>query len=125
MKKLLVILLFPFASYSQIADTCFTEQQIQDISFTLDSLTELTDINEEIISEQKHLLEKQGKLIELDSMQIAYREQQIVLLQKNINLYVEREKRLEQKWYDNKAIWFGSGILSTILTGAVISEYFK
>lgn len=125
MKKLLVILLFPLTSYSQIADTCFTEQQVLDISFTLDSLTELNDINEQIISEQKHLLEKQGKLIELDSMQIAYREQQLVLLQKNIDLYVEREKRLQPKWYDHKALWFSGGILTTLFTGVIITEYFK
>lgn len=125
MKKILVILLFPLSTYSQIADTCFTEQQVLDISFTLDSLTELNDINEQIISEQKHLLEKQGKLIELDSMQIAYREQQLVLLQKNIDLYVEREKRLQPKWYDHKALWFSGGILTTLFTGVVITEYFK
>jgi hypothetical protein len=125
MKKLLVILLFPLTSFSQIADTCFTEQQVLDISFTLDSLTELNDINEQIISEQKHLLEKQGKLIELDSMQIAYREQQLVLLQKNIDLYVEREKRLQPKWYDHKALWFSGGILTTLFTGVIITEYFK
>ena len=125
MKKLLIVLLFPVSAYSQIADTCFTEQQVLDISFTLDSLTELNDINEQIISEQKHLLDKQGKLIELDSMQIAYREQQLDLLQKNIDLYVEREKRLQPKWYDHKALWFSGGILTTLFTGVIITEYFK
>lgn len=125
MKKLLVILLFPLTAYSQIADTCFTEQQVLDISFTLDSLTELNDINDQIILEQKHLLEKQGKLIELDSMQIAYREQQIALLQKNVDLYVEREKRFQTKWYDHKAIWFSGGILTTILTSKLIIEVVK
>ena len=125
MKKLLIVLLFPLSTYSQIADTCFTEQQVLDISFTLDSLTELNDINEQIISEQKHLLDKQDKLIELDSMQIAYREQQLDLLQKNIDLYVEREKRLQPKWYDHKALWFSGGILTTLFTGVIITEYFK
>jgi hypothetical protein len=53
MKQLLVILLFPLYAFTQtIPDTCFTEQQILDISFTLDSLTELNDINDQIISDK-------------------------------------------------------------------------
>ena len=116
MRSLILILLFPVICYSQqVPDTCFTEEQIKDISFTLDSLYELNDINEQIISEQEFLIKKQNKLIELDSIQLSYKTQQIDLLQKNVDLYVEREKRLQPKWYDNKIIWFGSGILTSIL----------
>jgi len=116
MKLLLLILLFPLFCFSQqLPDTCFTAQQVKDISFTLDSLYQLNDINEKIILEQEFLINKQNKLIALDSIQLEYKTQQIDLLQKNVNLYVEREKRLQPKWYDNKAIWFGGGILTSIL----------
>jgi hypothetical protein len=117
MKKLLIILCFlPLFSYGQEkTDTCFTTQQILDISFTLDSLYAVCDINDQLIDEQRALISDQKHLINLDSLQINYLTTQSKLLKTNIDLYVEREKRLQPRWYDNKAIWFGGGILSTIL----------
>ena len=89
MKRLLLILLFPISCFAQeVEDTCFTEQEILDISFTLDSLYKVIDIGDNIILEQEFLIEKQSKLIELDSVQLSYKTQQIELLQKNVNLYV-------------------------------------
>jgi len=114
MKKLILILLFPFSLSAQ-PDTCFTPQQIQDISFTLDSLYQLDSINKQIISKQEVLISDLQAVIKLDSMEISYREKQVNLLKTNIDLYVEREKRLKPRWYDNKAIWFGGGILTSVL----------
>ena len=126
MKKLLVTLLFPVTCFSQhIPDTCFTQQEMQDILFTIDSLYELDDINKQIIAKQDEYAQQLNLVVKLDSIQLSYQTEQTKLLKSNIDLYVEREKRLEPKWYDNKIIWFGSGILSTIFTGAIISEYFK
>lgn len=126
MKRLLFIFLFPIFGFSQeIPDTCFTEEQIKDISITLDSLYELSDINDKIITEQESMIAKQSKLIKLDSIQIAYQEQQVAMLKRSIDLYVEREKHLKPKWYDNKAIWFSGGILTTILTSKLIIEVVK
>ncbi len=44
------------------------------------------------------------------------------LLTENIDLYIEREKHLKPKWYDNKIIWFTTGIATTLLTGKMIVE---
>lgn len=110
----MLILLFPFSLSAQ-SDTCFTPEQIQDISFTLDSLYQLDSINKQIISKQEVLISDLREVIKLDSMEISYREKQVNLLKTNIDLYVEREKRLKPRWYDNKAIWFGGGILTSVL----------
>lgn len=116
MKKFLIILclLVPAISFSQkakgkvVPDTCFTQQEIKDISFTIDSLFAVCDINDELIPEYKSLIEKQKEMIKLDSTQIAYQKQQTSLLQENINLYVEKE-RITNKWYNNKYLWLGMG----------------
>ena len=126
MKKLLVILLFPLTCLSQqVPDTCFTENEMRDILFTIDSLYELDDINRQIISKHEDLVRELNLIIKLDSLENTYRTEQVNLLKTNIDLYVEREKHLKPKWYDNKAIWFGSGILTTLFTGVIVSEYFK
>ena len=51
---------------------------------------------------------------------IVYKQQQIELLEANINLYVEQQKKLQPKWYNNKALYFGAGILTAVLTGKFI-----
>ena len=126
MKTLLVIILFPIVIFSQsIPDTCFTEQELNDISNTIDSLCQLDAVNNDIITKQKQLIAKQKSIMYLDSVQIVMQKQQVALLQKNIDLYVEREKRLQPKWYDNKNIWFGLGIFTTLGSGILINEILK
>ena len=126
MKTLLVTLLFPLCIFSQtVPDTCFTEQELNDISNTLDSLWRVDDINNQLIAKQKQMIAKQQSILFLDSVQIALQKQQVSLLQKNIDLYVEREKRLQPKWYDNKNLWFGLGIFTTLGSGILINEILK
>lgn len=126
MKTLLVILLLPFYMFSQTTpDTCFTEQELNDISNTLDSLWRVDEINNDIISRQQLIIKRQQSVMYLDSIQITLHKQQVTLLQKNIDLYVEREKRLQPKWYDNKNIWFGLGIFTTLGSGILINEILK
>jgi hypothetical protein len=126
MKKFIIILclLVPAVSFSQkaktVPDTCFTQQEIKDISFTLDSLFAVCDINDELIPEYKSLIEKQKEMIKLDSTQIEYQKQQTILLQENINLYVEKE-RITNKWYNNKYLWLGMGFVG----GVFIDRLFK
>jgi hypothetical protein len=128
MKKLLIILclLVPAVSFSQkakaktVPDTCFTQQEIKDISFTIDSLFAVCDINDELIPEYKSLIEKQKEMIKLDSTQIEYQKQQTILLRENINLYVEKE-RITNKWYNNKYLWLGMGFVG----GVFIDRLFK
>ena len=122
--KWLLIILFPAFTFAQ-SDTCFTTQQVLDISFTLDSLYELTDANKKIIREQELLIQDLKHYIALDTMQINFHKKQNDMLQKNINLYVEREKYIKPKWYDNKVIWFTGGILTSIVTAKLIVEVVK
>jgi len=98
----IIILLWPLINFSQMPDTCFTEN--------------------EIISQQETLISELENIIILDSVEIMYINHKSKLLNDNIELYIEREKYLKPKWYDNKFIWFSSGILTTLLTGKMIVE---
>jgi hypothetical protein len=123
MKQFIIILLFPVYAFTQeIPDTCFTEQQIFDISNTLDSLYHVDSLNTEIITQQDAIIFDLEKIIRLDSLQIEYQQQQIALLKSNIDLYVEREKINKPKWYKHPAIWFITGIGTTALTSKFIIE---
>jgi len=121
-KYFIIILLWPMFLIGQESDTHFTEDEIIAISETLDSLYYLDSINNEIISQQETLISELETIIKLDSIQLLYTDRKIELLNENINLYIEREKYLKPKWYDNKVIWFSGGILTTLLTGKMIVQ---
>ena len=129
MKKLLIILLFPLISFTQtkkqLPDTCFTQQELADISFVLDSLWTADDINNNLIKSYDTAFRTQSTLIKLDSIQLQYKNNQIKLLQENIDLYVSREKLLQPKWYDKKGLWYGVGFLSALGTGILINQLIK
>ena len=126
MKRLLIILLFPVFALTQTKlDTCFTQQEIIDISYTLDSLYAADSINNAIIETFKTLTMQQESLIKLDSIQLVYKNQQIKLLQENVDLYIRREQYLKPKWYDSKGLWFGLGIFTTLGSGILINEILK
>jgi hypothetical protein len=126
MKRLLVILLFPIFAFTQTKpDTCFTQQEIVDISYTLDSLFVLDSINTALIDKYVTLSKQQDELIKLDSLQIRYKDQQIALLQENVELYIRRERYLKPKWYEAKGLWFGMGIFTTLGSGILINQILK
>jgi hypothetical protein len=129
MKKLLIILLFPTIVFTQtkkqLPDTCFTQQELADISFVLDSLWTADDINNNLIKSYDTAFRTQSTLIKLDSVQLQYKNNQIKLLQENIDLYVSREKLLQPKWYDKKGLWYGAGFLSALGTGILINQLIK
>jgi hypothetical protein len=129
MKKLLIILLFPTIVFTQtkkqLPDTCFTQQELADISFVLDSLWTADDINNNLIKSYDTAFRTQSTLIKLDSVQLQYKNNQIKLLQENIDLYVSREKLLQPKWYDKKGLWYVAGFLSALGTGILINQLIK
>jgi hypothetical protein len=126
MKRLLVILLFPVFALTQTKpDTCFTQQEIVDISYTLDSLYALDSINNAIIDKYVTLSKQHEDLIKLDSLQLRYKDQQIVLLQENVEIYIRRERYLKPKWYEAKGLWFAAGIFTTLGSGILINEILK
>jgi len=129
MKKLLIILMFPVIAFTQtkkqVPDTCFTRQELADISFVLDSLWAVDDINNNLIKSYDIAFNTQRDLIKLDSIQLQYKDNQIKLLQENIDLYVSREKSLQPKWYDKKGLWYGAGFLSALGAGILINQLIK
>jgi len=123
MKKIFIILfIWPLIYFGQLADTCFTSEEIIDISETLDSLYYIDSINTEIISQQEILISDLETIIGLDSIELIYTNKKMTLLNENINLYIEREKYLKPKWYDHKVIWFASGIITAVATGKMAVE---
>jgi hypothetical protein len=128
MKKLIIILLFPVIAFSQKGkspDTCFTQSELADISFVIDSLWAADDINNELIVKYRNLVKQQDSIATLDSMHIAEQDTEIKLLKSNIELYKEQIKLMQPKWSDKKSIWYGFGFLSALGTGILVNQLVK
>ena len=129
MKNLFFILLLSTAAFAQRKvkpDTvCFTRQQVEDISMTLDSLWQLDDINTEIIASLKTTILHQDSLVPQDSALITKRDEEIALLNGQIADYKTKVDLLQPKWHDKKSLWFGFGILSALGTGIIVNQVIK
>ena len=80
MKKFFIILfIWPMFIFGQMPDTCFTSEEIIDISETLDSLYYLDSINNEIISQQETLISELETVIRLDSIELIYTDKKVSL----------------------------------------------
>jgi hypothetical protein len=133
MKKLVLVIFTSISTLSfaqktknQIIDTvCFTKQQAADISFVLDSLWLVDDLNNSIINAYKKLIIEQDSLITLDSVEIE-KQDSIIQYQKKIVSDLETKiELLQPKWHDKKSVWFGFGFLSALGTGILINELVK
>jgi len=129
MKTLIIILLFPVIAFSQKGksnpDTCFTQSELADISFVIDSLWAADDINNELIVKYRSLVKQQDSIATLDSMHIVEQDNEIKLLKSNIDLYKEQIKLMQPKWSDKKGLWFGFGFLSALGTGILVNQLVK
>jgi hypothetical protein len=129
MKKLIIILLFPVIAFAQKGktkpDTCFTQSELADISFVIDSLWTADDINNELIVKYRSLVKQQDSIATLDSMHIAEQDNEIKLLKSNIDLYKQQIKLMQPKWSDKKGLWYGFGFLSALGTGILVNQLVK
>ena len=127
MKKLLMsfclITSLSFAQKTKVKlDTvCFTKQEAADISFMLDSLWAVDDINNNLIDAYRKLTNEQDSLIKLDSIQLAAKDKQIELQ----NSIIENYKQMQPKFMDKKVVWFGFGFLAALGSGILINQAIK
>ena len=108
MNKLLIILLiFSFVFTQEPCEgTCLSEEEsinitnnIQELQFNLDKQLK---INENLNS-QIYIYIQQEELNERKS----------ILLNDKIKLYNDLVKEVKPKWYENKWLWFGLGVVVT------------
>ena len=114
-----ILILFILCSFTTIAqkkqklDTCFTKEEILDISFTLDSLEQINEHKDHIIT--KHILLdslKEKRYWLLDD-QYKHCISQRDTLQTTLTEYIQNHQPDEPKWYDNNLLYFIGGVLLT------------
>ena len=111
MKRLItfILVLVSVACYPQ--DTCFTQSELLGIFSNVRKLEKSDSLKTILITELEREIQLNESLHAKDSVSIMFRDQEIELLNRSVNLHKQLIQIVEPKWYDSKYIWFiiGSG----------------
>lgn len=118
MVKITIILLFAFTFNLYSLDSCFTKQEIINISKYITEIEEKNNIADTIIYEQEVQIERLQNIIEIDSILADNYKSQLKYMLENEALYKATIKEMEPKWYEDPKLWFIGGIIS----GFIISR---
>lgn len=122
MKKLVLILMLltPVWAFAQIHT--FTESEV----VGMDSLFQVYEQNDNLqrleITLLNIQLENYRTLNKQDSLHLRYLDENIVLLNQRIDLYVDLTKELEPKWFKKPAVNFFLGVVTIVTASWVLSN---
>ena len=115
MRQLLVAILLGVSSICYSQDTLRIPQtELEEFFLALDTLRYQDSVKTILISDLEAEIILYEKISQQDSLIIAYKNQEIELLNERIDLY---DKRLNQvdKWYNKPAVGVTGGFLGTLL----------
>ena len=113
-KKIISILLISFlVPQEPCTGTCYTEEEEQNIEQYINELEQKDSINVKLIeslnSEIYMYIQKNNN----DSLWLDLQIKKNKLLDNRIELYEDLVKEVKPKWYENKWLWFGLGVVCT------------
>ena len=104
-KKLLsILLIFSILIPQEIFE--FTEEEVQTLYTSIQELEQADSLNTKMINNLESQIGDYIQIIQNDSLIMSQYRYQLKLKDEIIEM-------VEPKWYDNKYIWFGLGILFT------------
>ena len=111
---LLILIMFSFLiPQDPCVGECFSDEEVQNIELHITTLEQSDSLNVLEITNLKEQIELYQKWHQNDSLWISLQTEKISLLDERIILYKDLVKEVEPKWYDNKWLWFGMGIVLT------------
>lgn len=112
-----VVLLGCFFSKAQT----FTDKEIIKLDSLLQYHEQIDSIQKIAIGEYELQISNYKILHEKDTLIQYYLTEELGLLNRRVNMYIELEKTIKPKWYDSKALWFIIGG-ATVISGAVVLD---
>ena len=116
MNKIMVFLFMISMIFSQnsVCDGhCFSDQEVQALRKSILELENADCTNLEIITNLENQMYIYTQKSMNDSLWISLQKEKIDLLDERILLYGDLVKEVEPKWYENKWLWFGFGVIFT------------
>ena len=115
MRHLLTILLLSISSICSSQDTLHIPQgELEEFFLALDTLEVQDSIKTVLIKQLEHEILIHERISEQDSLIISYKDQEIVLLNDQINLHLDRLNQVD-KWYRKPWVGVVGGVAGTIV----------
>ena len=113
--RLILVLFLTMLSFATSAQDTIPVPQVEldGIIEAIDTLVEQDSINNLIIISLESEIKFLETIIKQDSLVIAYKQEQITLLESQIQLYDDRLNKVD-KWYDKRPFGVVLGVLGTI-----------
>ena len=116
MKRFLFILLtfsFLFSQTIVEEEECFTGSEIQEIELHISTLEQSDSLNVIEINELKEMIKLYEEKDKNNEIWLDLQFRKTKLLNEQISLYDDLVKEVKPKWYENKWLWFGLGVVCT------------
>ena len=115
MNKLLTILLiFSFVFTQEPCEgTCYTAEEEQNIELHISTIEQQDSLNVITIKELKSMIKLYEEKDQNSQVYLNLQIEKNKLLDDRIKLYNDLVKEVKPKWYENKWLWFGLGVITT------------
>ena len=111
--SLLLIFSFLFPQAIVEEEECFTESEIQEIELHISTLEQSDSLNVIEINELKEMIKLYEEKDKNNEIWLDLQFRKTKLLNEQISLYDDLVKEVKPKWYENKWLWFGLGVVCT------------
>ena len=114
MNKLLILLMFSFVFTQEPCDgTCYTPEEEINIENHISTLEQQDSLNVVKIKELESMIKLYEEKDLNNKVYLDLQIQKNTLLDDRIKLYNDLVKEVKPKWYENKWLWFGLGVVCT------------
>lgn len=126
MKKLVILfsfILFSLTTFSQVTDdsTTISNVELEEVFKAIDTLIYQDSVKTVLINDLTYQLSLYKTLSQQDSVILATKNNQIVILNETIDLYDERLKKVD-KWYNKPWVGILEGMALTTLSSWIIKN---
>ena len=94
---------------------CLTKSEILILANKIQLIQDSSAYKTSIITSQSRLIDSYNQRVGLYEQQLKNRQESIELVNKQNDQLKKQVEELRPKWYDDNRLWFGAGVVTTVI----------